>query len=382
MEPVTTGPARDASSEKTGSDPETVRNSLRRLTFLCERSTYLPTDWETLAEVQAILGRLSAADLAAVHAALEKDMAGKDPYASGSRFLLAEILAAWIQLDPAAAMLAGYRNPRSAAVQAFSTWAQEDPAAALDWLESDGFPAELAGKKDELRTSALHSLLHRDYDRATAEFLKLPPEASKWEGRSGVISNWAAGAVDDPALRERLVAFAKTTGRPEDYARMNESLLRTWPQQDALGMLTYLHELRGYLESADLPANQRPTLDATAVGAAIYREYDRPALEWWMERHADLSEVPAPLQDAMIGWHQKYPEKVNQWFAEQPPSPQRDAMQAALVPAMVATGKMEEAVQAIGNIGDATMRQSAIERLDYVWSKRDPAAAAAWRGKE
>ena len=160
---------------------------------------------------------------------------------------------------------------------------------------------------------------------------------------------------------------------------MNSSLLRQWPQEDALGMLTYLQELREYQETADIPADQRPAIDATAVGVAIYREYDRPALEWWMERYGDRTEVPAALQDAMIGWRQKYPEKVNQWFAEQPSSPQRDALQAVLVPSLVAAGKMDDAVQVIGQISDPGLRQSAIERLDFVWSKKDAAAAAAWR---
>ena len=98
-----------------------------------------------------------------------------------------------------------------------------------------------------------------------------------------------------------------------------------------------------------------------------------------MERYADQNEVPGALQDAMIQWRRKNAQAVDQWFAEQPPSPQRDAMQAALVPSMIANGKMEEAVQAIGSIGDAAIRQSAIERLDYAWSKKDPDAAAAWK---
>ena len=40
---------------------------------------------------------------------------------------------------------------------------------------------------------------------------------------------------------------------------------------------------------------------------------------------------------------------------------------------------MDDAVQAIGQISDPGLRQSAIERLDFVWSKKDAAAAAAWR---
>ena len=98
-----------------------------------------------------------------------------------------------------------------------------------------------------------------------------------------------------------------------------------------------------------------------------------------MERHSDEEEVPDSLRHAMTEWRQKYPDKVNQWFAGQPDSPQRDALQASLVPSLIATGNMDDAAQVIGQIGDPDLRQPAIERLDYVWSKRDAAAAAAWR---
>lgn len=369
-------PATTARSPKDAANPQAAANALRRLKFLTEGSVFLTTDWEALSEMRAVLAGLSAAELAEIHAVL---------VAEGNRarfpnsFLEDEVLAAWVKLDPAAALTAAYQNPEFYAAQVFAAWAMEDPSTALDWLESEGFPAELAEKKNELRANALYALLDRDFDRATAEFLKLPPGPADGRGRSAVISGWASSAVHDPALRERLIAFAKSTGNPEDHAAMNSSLLRQWPQEDALGMLTYLQDLREYQETADIPADQRPAIDATAVGAAIFREYDRPALEWWMERYGDRTEVPAALQDAMIGWRQKYPDKVNQWFAEQPASPQRDALQAVLVPSLVAAGKMDDAVQAIDRIGDPDLRQSAIERLDYVWSKKDPAAAAAWR---
>lgn len=370
-------PASAARSAKTAADPQATANALRRLKFLTEGSFYLGNDWETLAEVRAILAGLSAAELGEVHAALKPELPHSNSVNSFT--LMQELLGAWVKLDPATALITGFQSPWRSPVGAFESWAMEDPAAALDWLESEGFPAELAEKKNELRTNALFSLLDRDFDRATAEFLKLPPGPADGRGRSAVISGWAYSAVHDPALRERLIAFAKSTGNPEDHAAMNSSLLRQWPQEDALGMLTYLQDLREYQETADIPADQRPAIDATAVGSAIYREYDRPALEWWMERYGDRTEVPAALQDAMIGWRQKYPDKVNLWFAEQPSSPQRDALQAVLVPSLVAAGKMDNAVQAIGQISDPGLRQSAIERLDFVWSKKDAAAAAAWR---
>lgn len=356
-------------------DPRAAAKALRRLRFLSEGSVFLHTDWETLAEIRTILAGLSSEELAEVFDGLEKEILAY----SGLHLLAREVLAAWITLDPTAALLAANRTPRFGAESLVTGWAMDDPAGALGWLDGGEFPAELADKRNEFRAAALHGIFERDFDLATTEFLKLEPGGDRWLGRDGVMSSWASRALQDPALREQLVAFAKTTGRPEDHARMNESLLRDWPQEDALGMLTYINDLREYQESAAIPADKRPEMDATAVGVAIYREYDRPALEWWMERYADSPQVPGPLQDAMSQWQQKYPDKVSQWFAEQPASPQRDALQASLVPSLIASGKMEDAAQVIGNIADPAIRQPALERLDYVWSRKDADAAAEWR---
>ncbi|WP_193210857.1 hypothetical protein [Luteolibacter marinus] len=369
-------------ASRKSNDPQAAAKALRRLKFLSEGSANLDADWEARAEILAILESLSATELAEIYAAMEEGLLFQS--ASIQYPLSFEVLAAWMRLDPAAALTAGARDPRLIAHNAFVSWSMEDPAGAFDWLDSGDFPAGLADemnalKKDELRAGALHAMLGRDFDRATAEFLKLEPGGDDWNGRDGVIRRWATRSLFDPAQRERLVAFAKSTGRPEDHAAMNDALFRHWPQEDALGLLTYLQDLREYQESADIPAEKRPEMDATAVGAAIYREYDRPALEWWMERYADSPDVPGPLQDSLAAWQQKYPDKVAQWFAEQPPSLQRDALQASLVPSFIATGKWEDAARVIGDIADPMIRQSAIERLDYVWSRKAPDAAAAWR---
>ncbi|MCW1884625.1 hypothetical protein OKA04_07760 [Luteolibacter flavescens] len=357
--------------------PDAAANALLRLTHLCEGSIYLASDWETQAEVKSILEGLSAEELAEIFRMMEEDFTHSP---LGKSFLLGRLLMEeWVRKDPAAALVAAFRHPRLGPAEAFTSWSMADAASALAWLESESFPAELAKKKDELREAALRPLLGRDFALASAEFLKLPPGGTEWQGRAGLMRGWAADVVHDPALREQLVAFAKTTGHPGDHSRMNDSLLRAWPQEDALGMLTYLNELRDYMETADVPADQRPGFDAMAVGAAIYREYDRPALEWWMERHADQPEVPGALQDAMIQWRAKYPDKVAQWMAEQPPSLQRDAMQASFIPSLATSGKMEEAAQIIQDIADPGLRQSAIERLDYMWSRYDATAAEEWR---
>jgi hypothetical protein len=52
--------------------------------------------------------------------------------------------------------------------------------------------------------------------------------------------------------------FAKSTGRPDDYAQLNSSLLRAWPQKDADAMRVYLEGLRDYLNSDAVPVEARP----------------------------------------------------------------------------------------------------------------------------
>ena len=361
--------------------PREIERVILRLKYLIETSPDILVDWETRRQIQRLLSELSSSDLGKVYASIEGHQLGF--LNTASYFLAPEVLAVWTKLDPASAMIAGFAEPqRGSATRAFASWAAESPNEALDWLASDDFPPELSEKMNELRIAALANLLSRDFDLATQEFFKVEHGSTLWSQRDHLIGRWASQSVNDPELREKLVEFSKTTGRPEDHAHMNSSLLRDWPQEDALGMLTYMYELRDYQESGNISAEKQPEMDAIAVRAAIYREYDGPALEWWMERYSDQSEVPGPLQSALSQWQQKYPDAVNQWFAQQPDSPQRDAMQASRVPSFIASGKMEEAARAIYEISDPGIRQNAIERLDYVWSKRDPEAAAAWRRGE
>jgi hypothetical protein len=70
---------------------------------------------------------------------------------------------------------------------------------------------------------------------------------------------------------------------------------------------------------------------------------------------------------------------MEQWFAEQPESPQRDALNAAAATTYTANSKFQEAARRLDQINDPKIRQSAVERLNFVWSAKDAQAAAAWR---
>ncbi len=323
-------------------------------------------DWDRRMRAQAILEGLEPAELKDLFRELKVRIAEPwDP-------LLNLVLLEWVRRDPAAAFAATSDVPGRAA-SVFAEWAMEEPTRALEWLDSENCPLEMENSRDQMRARALRAILERDFDLATSELLKLPSDDHRggeaWlRTRQSVLTNWAYSALMDPGLRERLVEFVKTTGAPEDHATLNNEMLRHWSQDDAMGMLTYLYELKDYLESANFPAEKRAALEAKAVGAAIYREYDGPALEWWMGRHADSHEVPSALRHAMSSWHQKYPDTARGWFEGEAPSPQRDAMLAGLLPS-IATRDPSEAEQMLGMIGDADLRERAAERLDYMKSE-------------
>ena len=371
------GPPRQVSVEPVRA--ELVASSIQRLIALAKGSPNLGVDWEAQAQMDSIIAKLSAAELAEVFASIDS------PGDQSFRILAGQIGIAWMAKDPDPAMKAVLekfpreRFGRYFAAMIFGGWADEHPEAAFAWLNDAELPEDPPGLKKELRQTALRELAERDFSLASAEFLKMERSEEDTSDYGGLMQNWGAMYADDPAMRDRLVEFAKYTGHPEDYAQLNYQLLREWPQEDSMGMMNYLQELRGYLESDAVPAASRPQVDATAVAVAVYREYDRPALEWWMERYGQSSETPTPLREAMSDWAQKYPDAMFQWFEEQPSSPQRDALVSSVIPTLINQKKFTEAAGSIASMQDPGRREAAIERLDFLWREQDPDAAAAWR---
>ncbi|MCW1914135.1 hypothetical protein OJ996_11145 [Luteolibacter sp. GHJ8] len=373
-----TAGADTSTPSRTTSEPAregVAASALKRLEALASGSPNYTIDWEAQMQMDAIIAKLNAAELAEVFAGLK---AGPTLYILGEK-----VGVAWMAKDPDAALRAALvKTPDgrgSFAHRIFAAWSADEPRAAIEWLNTATLPEKPADLAESLRGGAVIGLVERDFELATTEFLKMKENKMGDHGFRDPMGVWGHLYADDPAMRERLVAFAKTTGRPEDYAALNQSLLKQWPQEDAMGMMTYMYELRDYLESGAVAGEKSPQVDGTAVAAAIYREYDRPALEWWMERYADSRETSAPMRDAMSGWTNKYPEKVLQWFEEQPPSAQRDALASATIPTLGRNGKFEEAARAVEMIQDPANRQAAAERLEIFWKDKDAAAAAAWR---
>lgn len=350
-----------------------VASAVKRLLTIDLDSPSLFMDWQAQAKIDGILAKLSTTELAAVYAGIGSETDGS------SRYLIRKVGAAWMARDPDAAFGSAFDKSASDAQAISIRWASDDPIAALAWLNSKEFPKGFDNRSKSIREEALLQLLERDFSSAASELLDSRESAAPGQDVGSTLAVWGRLYADDPATRGRLIAFAKSTGHPEDYAALNGSLLRSWPQDDSLGMMTYLQELRGYLESDVVPPEARPKTDAAAVAAAIEREYTSVALEWWMERYSQTSETPAPLREAIYKWATKDPDAASRWIDQQPASPQRDPMNAAAILGLIARSRFAEAAQRFASIHDSNVRQPAIERLDLVWTASDPAAAAAWR---
>ncbi|MBB5352833.1 hypothetical protein HNR46_003081 [Haloferula luteola] len=303
----------------------------------------------------------------------------KDERGLAARRLRQQLLNLWLERDPEAACRAARDGSGRALEIAVREWAKNDPESCLAWLGESDVLMDPGGLRERLRVAAVEPLLLRDEGRALEEFLKIPENGGQaWAiSRDQVLAAWAPSCYADPALRDRLVEFAWSTGNARDGAVLNAELLTGWPEEDAMGLLTHLVELKDHLEAPTGIAGDSSEVDAVVVAAAIHREYDGPALQWWMERNSQLDQVPSDLVGSWVRQYRKESEETLQWLEDQPASPQRDALRAALIPVMAGQDPASASRQVLA-ISDPTWRQKAAERLEWGWSQSDPQAAAAW----
>jgi hypothetical protein len=341
------------------------------LRLATRNSPSVTLDCEWAAEVDGILAGLSADELATVYASI-------DLYRGGYP-LAQKVAILWAAKDPAAALTAAnaatpgksdrIRSYNDALI--FKGWAMDHPADARAWLQSPDFPASLARYRDGFQISLLTSLLDQDEDQAKEEFSKASPAQA-----AETLREWAQADAADPSMRDKLVELTTASGRPQDRATLDAALVSSWKDGDANG-------LRAYLDSDAIPETSRPTVDAVAVAALIERgDTPEAALDWWTARHADATLLPPDLHKPLARLAEQDPGVALAWLARQPDNPQRDALYAAAIPALVsstAEGHFSEGAQAVAAIHDPQLQRQAAQRLDYFWTNVDPEAAAEWR---
>ena len=333
-------------------------------------SPHVASDWEAKARIDRILDGLAAEELAELFDRMEV----VDGWQMSE--ISRRIGMRWAAIDPEAAMKAALAKSRNRgayfASSIFKGWAAEHPQDALAFLDREGLDPKLLAMRDHLRMDIIEYLPERDFALAVEGLEKLENAAA------GVLEGWGSRYVEDAAMREKLMEYAKGTGRPGDYAALNDGMVRQWPQDDVLGLMNHLQDLQAYLESDAVPAADRPQVDATAVGAAIYREYNEPALEWWMGRYADSAEAPQPVREAMSYWSRRKPDAAAQWLEQQPESQQRDALSAAAAPGFMAQNNFAQAAEIIDGIRDENLRRNSMDGMKKRWQMEDPEGAKMW----
>ncbi|RYD34370.1 MAG: hypothetical protein EOP87_09340 [Verrucomicrobiaceae bacterium] len=364
---------RPSASRAQAARPGQVETVMKKLMLLSNNSADLESDWDGHAAIDRLLERLTAGELSELYDRL--DGSGDFVISMMSR----KVGARWAAMDPEGAVKAALAKSKTYgrfyAVSILSDWAADHPQEALVWLDAEGGddPA-LEKAKETCRFNLLLEMAERDFTLAKDEVTKMDEKIS-----AGILHNWGYMHVTDPAMRGKLIEYVKSTGRPGDFAALNDGLVKAWPDNDPLGLMNHLQELQEYLESDAVPAAARSETDAAAVGVAIRREYHDAALEWWMGRYSQSRETPQPLREAMRYWTGHSPEVAVQWLAEQPESPQRDALSALAVPVFFGKGQFPKAAEIIERINDPALRQAGIERLDLLWGGADPTAASAWK---
>lgn len=365
------GAADTANPERRAVRRDVVEQALEKLRAISAGSSNPQYDWEARARMDAALEGLSAEELEELFLTVARGELA-------DYTLILKIGAKWAALDPGAALAAARNVSRTYGSfhthRIFIEWSADHPREALAWLDAGALPPELEAMKEDFRSAVVLPLAERDFTLAVGELEKMGPQEAQ-----SMLASWGTTYLTDPVMREKLMARAKEFEDPAYFAALNRSLVHKWPEDDPLGLMHHLEDLRRYLESGTVPEKTLPRAEAAAVGTALYREYHDVALEWWMVRHGQSRETPVELRQAVSEWYRYKPELAIGWLEAQPESPQRDSLAAAMIPTMISDGKYQQAVETLRGIRDPELAEAAARRLEIVWGMKDAAAMKAWK---
>lgn len=357
----------------TKNQPREIEAVLAQLLSIYRTRNELWLSFDAQADVDRILASLSPEELARIFQGLD----ALDETSSIDDLYL-QVGACWAAVDPTAAMNAALGRSKDRgmylASRIFRQWAADHPEDALRWLDAPDLIPQFQKQREQLRVEVVSGLTVADFPLAQATFRKMSPAdvQAVWE-------RWGHIYVEDPAMRERFSSLSKEYGDPDAYAAFNKGLMKLWPENDPLGLMGHLEDLKDHLESVNLSPEIRPRIDAEAVGAAILREYNEPALEWWMQRYSDSDVLPPPLGRALVTWVRNKPEISMQWLQDQPRSLQRDAMGSVIATSLMTQQRFSQAASILATINNPETRTAGVERLEILWKEKDPGAAEQWR---
>lgn len=310
--------------------------------------------------------------------------------------------------DPRARLnlLAGYARSygRNAAIgDEFDWWAISDPASALSWAST--FPDEKVRKI--LEKKGVTELAKKDPKAAASRIQEMIPGMEVTMFGNGFISEFTRGlAAKDPAAAREfaenlpaefqtypMIAAGCAWAKKDPVASLEwayangqtvDWLLALPPSKDRdswLQKALFQDPLRKDAELArrifdNLPAEQQPRL-ASGFGRQIAASGQLPDLQTWASWFPDEAIRARAIGGAMAGAFDKSPARVEAMLGELPAGAIRDQALAALTLGQSYSAPNTAATRAM-EIGDATVRYDALDRLMTSWMNRDSKTAEGW----
>lgn len=315
-----------------------------------------------------------------LRAAIYREWVKKDPGAALAHatstgttyeqgFRVADVMAAWSVLDPAAAAAALTSLPdygpgnerRQFAETVLNSWHEKDPAVARAWAET---------QEPELRaalTTLADELAARD-PAAKAAVLLAAPQRDAGKLRQA-LGDWLA--ADAPAALEKMSAVPAA----DPFWEHSAADAVQWWAVNARASLTP----EQFLETiAAVPAG--PQREAVLKGLADYgASNDIP----FAQRMIAEMEAGRARDEAMSSltelWMRKDPGQLSEWLAAQSASDSRQAA-ASRFAELLAKSDPESAARWADTIPDGYwQKEGVVDAVRAAWLAKDADAAAAWQ---
>ncbi|MEO5917175.1 MAG: hypothetical protein ABIS50_23295 [Luteolibacter sp.] len=359
-------PERESSAGSSRPGYDAIR---KRLNLIWQESPDPTYDFEMLAEMERLLGKMTSAEIAEFLRSIPPGFERRAPYFQMGR----EIVCWWTLKDGPAALAYLGSQPdvegsmgRILTTQTFMLWAADQPEAALTWLRSGDLTKKQRESSENLLLNATITMVETDPERAFQQLAYLAPDKV-----ADYLGIWAGCVGENPEMRQKLLDRAAATGRPEDLARVRNSMVAKWATMEPDAALAYVDSL----QVTDL---ERQNLDMS-LAAATARKDPKAALDTWLERNASATVIPDELNKIVGAWMMPGPDAAAQWLDGLPAGVQRDAIYSGSIRALTGFDQYSKAAELANHIESPEYRAKALQTLDKQWSLSQPDAAVTWK---
>ena len=358
----------DVHAERSISPTDTSAASMerirKRLQDIWRKTPYGTFDPEALAETGRLVAKMSSQQ---IDEFLRSIPPGSERNVNFQ--MRKAILSCWVLRDGIAAMnyMATCEDSKMNWLETTQTaveWASDQPDAAFAWMDS--LPPDQKQKLASIKFNSLIDFLNTNPDRAFQELSRMEPNKVTEQLRF-----WAAQNCTDPEMRQRLLDYAASTGRPEDLAKVRSTLLRALTEKEPA-------TAKEFMDSLKPSASEQLALDLESTLGLAQKE-PQTAFGSWIEKNDATAGIPEPIHFGIGAWMWRDSEKAINWLDGQPPGEKRDALYADSIAALAGFEHFDKAALIAAAIESPDLRAAALRSLDLRWSLVNHDAAENWR---